>query len=305
MTAETTAKTAPSLMGGPARLKNLLTKGMLVAAPGAPDCLTARMVEQAGFPAVYMTGLGATAMRLGQPDLGLMTQTEMADHARAMVRAVPVPVIADADTGYGGPLNVRRTVEEYAQAGVAALHLEDQESPKRCGQLAGVRLVSAREAELRIAAAVSARREAGADMLLIGRTDALQPEGLGSALDRVRRYRDLGADLAFVDGVKTRKEAEGIARGLEGPKVISLVDGTDAASLSRSELTEMGFSIVLYAVTTLFAAGAAIREALAHLSRAGTPDGLPNQMTYAEFCETVDLSRFQTFAHEHEAETLH
>lgn len=295
-----TSTSPATLMGGPARLKDLLAKGTLVAAPGAPDGLTARMIEQAGFPAVYMTGLGATAVRLGQPDLGLMTQTEMADHARSMVRAVPLPVIADADTGYGGPLNVRRTVEEYAQAGVAALHLEDQESPKRCGQLAGVRLVSVRDAELRMAAAVAARQEAGAGMLLIGRTDALQTEGLEAALGRAKRYRDLGADLAFVDGVKTRKEAEGIARGLEGPKVISLVDGTDAAKLTRDDLTGMGFQIVLYAVTTLFAAGAAIREALAHLSRAGTPDGLPGQMTYTEFCDTVDLPRFQNFAHKHE-----
>lgn len=290
-----------ALMSGPARLRDLLSAGALVAAPGAPDCLTARMIAQAGFPAVYMTGLGATAVRIGQPDLGLLTQTEMADHARSMVRAVPLPVIADADTGYGGPLNVRRTVEEYAQAGVAAMHLEDQESPKRCGQLAGVRLVPVRDAELRISAAVSARQQPGSEMLIIGRTDALQTEGLEAALNRARRYRDLGADLAFVDGVKTRKEVEGIARGLEGPKVVSLVDGTDAASLSRAELMEMGFQIALYAVTTLFAAGAAIREALAHLSRAGTSDGLAGQMTYAEFCDAVDLSRFQRFAHDHEA----
>ncbi|WP_223479009.1 isocitrate lyase/PEP mutase family protein [Oricola indica] len=293
---------APTLMGGARRLKDLLARGELVAAPGAPDCMTARMVQQAGFGAVYMTGLGATAMRLGQPDLGLMTQTEMADHARAMVRAVQIPVIADADTGYGGPLNVRRTVEEYAQAGVAALHLEDQESPKRCGQLAGVRIVPRRDAELRIAAAVAARAEIGADMIIIGRTDALQSEGIESAIDRARRYRDLGADLAFVDGVKTRGEVEGIAAGLDGPKVVSLVDGTDAAQLTRAELAEMGFSIVLYAVTTLFAAGAAIREALAHLSDAGTPHGLVGQMSYAEFCDVVDLGRFQAFAKTHETE---
>lgn len=297
-----TVSASTPLMGGASRLKDLLSRGALVTAPGAPDCLTARMAQQAGFAAVYMTGLGATAMRLGQPDLGLMTQTEMADHARAMVRAVEIPVIADADTGYGGPLNVRRTVEEYAQAGVAALHLEDQESPKRCGQLAGVRIISRRDAELRIAAAVAARAEIGADMIIIGRTDALQTEGLKPAVDRARRYRDLGADLAFVDGVKARSEVEGIARELDGPKVISLVDGTDAARLTRAELSEMGFSMVLYAVTTLFAAGAAIHEALAHLSRAGTPDGLAGQMSYAEFCDVVDLGRFQAFAHDHETE---
>ncbi|WP_265517245.1 isocitrate lyase/PEP mutase family protein [Nitratireductor luteus] len=296
------AKAPTPLMSGAARLREQLSRGELVAAPGAPDCLTARLVENAGFTAVYMTGLGATAMRLGQPDLGLMTQTEMAAHARAMVRAVRIPLIADADTGYGGPLNVRRTVEEYLQAGVAALHLEDQESPKRCGQLAGVRIVPRREAELRIAAAVAARTEANADLVIIGRTDALQAEGLEAALDRARSYRDLGADLVFVDGVKTRAEAEGIARGLEGPKVISQVDGTDASTLTRAELAEMGFSIVLYAVTTLFAACSAIERALAHLSSAGSPDGLTGQMSYAEYCKIVGLDRFQAFAHDHEAQ---
>jgi 2-methylisocitrate lyase-like PEP mutase family enzyme len=295
-----TARPTTPLMSGAARLRALLATGELVAAPGAPDALTARLVERAGFPAVYMTGLGATAARLGQPDLGLLTQSEMADHARAMVRAVRVPVIADADTGYGGPLNVRRTVAEYTQAGVAALHLEDQESPKRCGQLAGLRLVSRREAEMRIAAAVAARDEMGSDIVVMGRTDALRNEGLGPAIDRAKSYRDQGADLAFVDGVRTRVEVEGIARGLAGPKVVSLVDGTDAASLTRAELAELGFSVVLYAVTTLFAACTAIERALAHLSAVGRPDGLIETASYAEFCDMVGLSDAQHFASRHE-----
>jgi len=297
-----TAEATPPLMSGAARLRTLLAKGDIVAAPGAPDALTARLVERAGFPAVYMTGLGATATLLGQPDLGLLTQTEMAHHARAMVRAVRIPVIADADTGYGGPLNVRRTVAEFTQAGVAALHIEDQESPKRCGQLAGLRLVSRHEAEMRIASAVAARQEIGSDLLIMGRTDALQPEGLAAALDRAKGYRDQGADLAFVDGVRTRAEVEGIARGLAGPKVVSLVDSTDAATLTRAELTELGFSVVLYAVTTLFAACTAIDRALAHLSEAGRAEVLPGQTSYAGFCEIVDLAHFQAFAHRHETQ---
>lgn len=296
-----TAEPITQLMSGATRLRAMLAKGEIIAAPGAPDALTARLVERAGFPAVYMTGLGATAARLGQPDLGLLTQTEMADHARAMVRAVRLPVIADADTGYGGPLNVRRTVAEYTQAGVAALHIEDQESPKRCGQLAGLRLVSRRDAEMRIAAAVAARVETGSDLVILGRTDALQPEGLSAALDRAKSYRDQGADLAFVDGVRTRTEVEGIARGLPGPKVVSLVDGTDAARLTRAELSELGFSVVLYAVTTLFAACTAIERALAHLSATGRPDGLADQASYAAFCDMVGLHDFQAFADRHEA----
>ena len=128
-----------------AQLRHLLASGTIVMAPGAPDSITARLVQKAGFGAVYMTGFGATASRLGMPDIGLLTQTEMTTHARDMVRAVDIPVIADADTGYGGPSNIQRTVREYVQAGVAAIHLEDQVAPKRCGQLAGIRLMDEQE----------------------------------------------------------------------------------------------------------------------------------------------------------------
>lgn len=287
------------LLNAASRLRHRLDQGGILACPGAADALTARLVAQAGFQAVYMTGLGATAARLGTPDLGLMTQTEMADHARAIVRACELPVIADADTGYGGPLNVRRTVQDYALAGVAALHLEDQESPKRCGQLAGVRLVTRAEAVARLAAAVATRTEAQSDIVLIGRTDALQPEGLGPALDRAKAYRDTGVDLVFVDGVKTRAEVEGIARGLDGPKVVSLVDGTDAAQLTLAELEGMGFSVALYAVTALFAAIAGARDALATLSQTQRPP-VDQRATYADYAGLTDLVGYQAFSHRFE-----
>ena len=138
------------------QLQERLLAGSLVQVPGAYDALSARLVERAGFPAVYMTGFGATAARLGQPDIVLLTQTEMTTHARDMVRAVAIPVIADADTGYGGPSNIERTVREYIQAGVAAIHLEDQVAPKRCGQMAGIRLMDARENERRLRCALAA-----------------------------------------------------------------------------------------------------------------------------------------------------
>jgi len=295
-----TENARPPLMSAAARLRARLAEGGIVAAPGAPDALTARLVEKAGFDAVYMTGLGATAARVGQPDLSILTQTEMADHARAMVRAVGIPVIADADTGYGGPLNMRRTVREYIQAGAGAMHVEDQISPKRCGQLSGVRLIDRQEGVLRLKAAVEARAEAGADMVIIGRTDALQPEGLDAALDRAKAYGDAGVDLLFVDGVKTRAEVEGIAAGLSAPKIVSIVDGTDAANLTLDELEQMGFSMALYAVTTLFSAAAAVRSALDQLKTRGTPQGIAPQITYAEFCDIVGLAEFQEFAHRHE-----
>ncbi|MDQ1077493.1 oxaloacetate decarboxylase [Pseudoroseomonas cervicalis] len=277
-------------------LRAALAQG-LVMAPGAPDALTARMIAQAGFPALYMTGLGANAARLGLPDLGLMSGSEMVAQARDLTRAVTIPVIADADTGYGGVLNIRRTVQDYAQAGVAALHLEDQQSPKRCGQLAGIRLVPAEEAALRLRAALAAR---GAEKLLvIGRTDALPAMGMAEALDRARRYQDAGVDLVFVDGVKRLAELEEIARALPGPKVVSIVDGTETVALRAEELQQMGFSLALYAVSTLFTAIRAIGETLAALRCEGsTASRAPAMASYAEFAAVVGLAEQQGWAEE-------
>ncbi|HQN12024.1 MAG TPA: isocitrate lyase/PEP mutase family protein [Quisquiliibacterium sp.] len=275
-------------------LRSLLARRELIQAPGAPDPLTARLVERAGFPAVYMTGFGATAVRLGQPDLGLMTLNEMTGVARDMVRATGLPVIADADTGYGGVNNLMRTIEEYAQAGVAAIHLEDQTLPKRCGQLSGATLVSADEQVRRLKAARQTR--GSHPMLLIGRTDALGVHGLEEALDRARRYFDAGADLVFVDGVKTIAQAEGIARGLEAPKVLSVVDGNETAALTAAQIQDLGFDIAFYALSTLFTAARAVADTLAALRRDGSTIGRADQMmTYAEFSEVVDLGRYQAF----------
>lgn len=271
-------------------LNALLESGRIVRAPGAYDALSARIVEQAGFPAVYMTGFGATAARLGQPDIGLLTQTEMCTHARDMVRAVQVPVIADADTGYGGPSNIARTVDEYIQAGVAAIHLEDQVAPKRCGQMAGIRLIDAHENERRLRCALAARGTR--PLLVIGRTDALPAVGIDEALDRARRYQDAGVDLVFVDGIKTIAEVEAVARGLQGPKVVSIVDGNETTALTAADLQQMGFSIVFHAVTALFAAARAVQQAMATLAADGTPRAVAGT-AYADFTRIVDLGSHQ------------
>lgn len=270
------------------QLRRLLQAGDIVMAPGAPDAITARLVQKAGFPAVYMTGFGATASRLGTPDIGLLSQTEMTGHARDMVRAVDIPVIADADTGYGGPSNIHRTVREYLQAGVAAIHLEDQVAPKRCGQMAGIRLMDAGENVRRLCCAVEARGDG--DLLIIGRTDALPAAGIDEAVRRAKLYQGAGVDLVFVDGIKTVAEVEAVARAVSGPKVVSLVDGTPAAALTAAQLQSMGFSVVFYAVTALFTAVRAVSGALAELKRAGTPVGAAGGMvSYADFTELVDL----------------
>lgn len=275
------------------QLKQRLAQGRILKVPGAFDALSARLVERTGFEAVYMTGFGATATRLGQPDIGLLTQTEMTTHARDMVRAVGIPVIADADTGYGGPSNIARTVHEYRQAGVAAIHLEDQIAPKRCGQMAGIRLMDALENERRLRCALAARDDD--PMLVIARTDALPAMGMDEAVDRALRYQNAGVDLVFIDGVKTVAEVQAIARRVSGPKVVSIVDGTPAAVLTADELQEMGFTLVLYAVTTLFSAARAVQNALTHLQARGTPDGVqPPVMAYTEFSDVVGLPEHQS-----------
>ncbi|MDO8773804.1 MAG: isocitrate lyase/PEP mutase family protein [Burkholderiaceae bacterium] len=274
------------------QLKERLLAGTIVQAPGAYDALSARLVERAGFPAIYMTGFGATAAQLGQPDIGLLTQTEMSTHARDMVRAVAIPVIADADTGYGGPSNIARTVREYLQAGVAAIHLEDQVAPKRCGQMAGIRLMDARENERRLRCALAARGDDA--LLVIGRTDALPALGMDEAVARAKRYQDAGVDLVFVDGIKTVAEVEAVARRVAGPKVVSIVDGTEAAALNASALQDMGFALVFYAVTALFSAARAVEQALAELHTHGTPRGLTTSgMSYADFSRVVGLADHQ------------
>ncbi|MCD2179533.1 isocitrate lyase/PEP mutase family protein [Rhizobium sp. C1] len=273
------------------RLRAEIQTGKLLQAPGAPDALTARLVEMAGFPAVYMTGFGATASRLGLPDIGLLSQTEMTTHGRDMVRAVDIPVIADADTGYGGPANLRRTVEEYIQAGVAAIHLEDQQLPKRCGQRAGVRVISADENVRRLRCAIEAR---GAHpLMIIARTDAIQSEGVEEAIRRAKLYQDAGADLVFVDGIKKVAEVEAVSKGVAGPKVVSIVDGNETTALTAKDLEDLGFNVAFYALSALFSAVKAVRDTLDVLKAEGTPKARAAHMvTYAEFSAVTGLADY-------------
>src|SRR3954469_13043961 len=206
-----------------AALRELLDGPEPVLAPGAFDGLSARLIERAGFPAVYLTGFGASASLLGRPDIGLLSFGEMVDHARRLVQAVGIPVIADADDGYGNPLNVVRTVREYEAAGVAALHIEDQVAPKRCGHMAGKQVIPASEMVEKVRAAVEARR---GNLLVIARPDARAVEGLDAALARARPYRDAGADALFVEAPVDEREIEVIADAFpDTPLVVNAVDG--------------------------------------------------------------------------------
>jgi carboxyvinyl-carboxyphosphonate phosphorylmutase len=275
-----------------ARLRELLADRAPLLAPGAYDALSARLVEQAGFAAVYMTGFGTTASLIGRPDVGLLSGTEMVDNARRIVAAVDVPVIADADTGYGNALNVLRTVQLYEQAGVAGIQLEDQVLPKKCGHMSGKALIGADEMVGKIRAAVEARRDP--DLVVIARTDAVAVAGLEAAIDRARAFADAGADLLFVEAPTSEEDIAHIADELRGvaPLVFNWAEGGRTPPLPLSRIRELGFALVIYPIGTLLAATAGIRSLLRTLERDGVPalDGLPS---FGEFTDLVGLPEVQ------------
>ncbi len=275
--------------GGPARLRDLLGSGQTVVAPGAFDPLAARLVEEAGFPAVYMTGFGTSAALLGRPDVGLLTMTEMADNAARIAACVNIPVIADADTGYGNPVNVIRTVGAYEAAGVAGIHIEDQVAPKKCGHTDGKQIIAAAEMAQKVRAAVDARSDP--DFVIIARTDARAVEGLDSALDRAAQYLEAGADALFVEAVLSDDEAAHVAAAFPGvPLLFNWAEGGKTPPLTLERLTELGYRIVIFPIGTLLAATAAIRSILAEIARAGTPAAaLPGLPTFAEFTDFIGL----------------
>ncbi len=259
--------------GGAARLRELLASGQTIVAPGAFDPLAARLVEEAGFPAVYMTGFGTSAALLGRPDVGLLTMTEMAGNAGRIAACVDIPVIADADTGYGNPLNVIRTVGAYEAAGVAGIHIEDQVAPKKCGHMEGKQVIAADEMAQKVRAAVEARTSP--DFVIIARTDARAVEGLERAIERARLYRAAGADVLFVEAVVTEAEAAEAVRAFPGvPLLFNWAEGGKTPPISLSRLCELGYRIVIFPISTLLAATAAMRGILHEIATAGTPSAV-------------------------------
>jgi 2,3-dimethylmalate lyase len=270
-------------------LPDLLGGGEMVLAPGCYDALGARLVEEAGFPAAYMTGFGTAASRLGRPDVGLLTLTEMADNARRIAHAVEIPVIADADTGYGNPINVIRTVQEYEAAGIAAIHIEDQVMPKKCGHMEGKELIAAGEMVAKVEAAVAARQSPS--FLIIARTDARAPEGLDAAIERARAYRQAGADVLFIEAPQSVAEIETIASTFEDvPLLFNYAEGGKTPPVSHAQLRRLGFSIVIFPISTLLTATAAIRAALAQIKADGTPiELLDGMLPFNDFLDFIGM----------------
>ena len=226
----------------PARLRALLASPDLVAAPGAYDAITARLIEQAGFPAVYMTGAGVSAAR-GYPDYGLLTLSEMVDSAAIIARSISVPLLSDADTGYGNELNVTRAVREFEGRGVAAIHIEDQVAPKRCGHLDGKEVVSRAEFVSKIRAAVAARRDP--DFIVIARTDSRAVIGFDEAIARANLAMDAGADLAFVEAVETLDEMAEVPRRVQGPCLLNIVPGGKTPVVALPEAQALGYRLAI------------------------------------------------------------
>lgn len=275
---------------GPRRLRELLAGEVAVVAPGAYDALSARLIEEAGFPAVYMTGFGTAASLLGRPDIGLVSGSEMVDNARRISGCVGVPVIADADTGYGNPINVIRTVRDYERAGVAGIHLEDQVMPKRCGHLSGKALVPVGDMTAKVQAAVAARTDP--DFVIIARTDARAVEGIDAALQRAARYLEAGADVLFVEAPEDEEEVSLIARTFAGvPLLFNWAEGGRTPPVSLARLGELGFRVVIFPIGALLSAATAVRSFLTALRRDGTPAsmlaGLP---TLAQFVDTLGMA---------------
>ena len=263
-----------------ARLKALFARRAATIVPGAPNALTARMIAEAEFEAVYVTGAGVTNAFLGVPDVGLITLSELADNVAAMRDVIEVPLIADADTGFGNAVNLARTVKVLERAGANGMQIEDQVFPKKCGHFAGKEVIAANEAVQKIHAAVDARTDD--DFVIIARTDARAVLGFEAAMDRARTFIEAGADVTFVEAPESFEEIAAIAK-LPVPQVINMVHGGRTPIVEQTELAAMGYGIVLYANAALQAAMLSTRRVLAHLRQHGSTKGFEDHlMSFAE-----------------------
>jgi len=264
----------------------LVAARRLMVVPGVFDALSAKIAERAGFPVVVLTGYGVAASHIGEPDVGLLTQTEVLDTARRVVAAVKIGVIVDGDTGYGGPLNVKRMVRELLTMGARGILLEDQRWPKRCGHMRGKEVITAEEHAAVIRAAVEERGDAA--FVITARTDALETDGLDEAIRRACLYKEAGATLLFIEGPRSLEELRRIGAEVPGPLVVNLIEGGRTPLCSLEELAEMGFFSVGFVLSGLYAAARALDETYREIRRAGSTDALGDRlMRFEEFNELI------------------
>ena len=259
------------------KFRQLLNEPGIITAPGAYDCLTAAIIERTGFPAVYMTGAGTSVARIGYPDLALATATEMLSNAAYIAGAVEIPVIADADTGYGGTMNVRRTIREYERTGVAAVHIEDQQFPKRCGHLEDKRVVPIDEMVQKIRAAVDARTDD--DFTIIVRTDALAVTGWDDTMRRCDAFTEAGADALFVEAIRSSEEAAEVVARTSVPLLYNFVETGKSPLLNVSELERLGFKMVIFPGSAFMSVAYTVGKVMEELKAKGTTEHLVDRMT--------------------------
>lgn len=267
-------------------LLEMLRQPEIIVAPGCYDVLSARLVEQAGFTCAFMTGYGASGSILGQPDYGLMTMSEMVSVCANMTSVLNIPLIGDVDTGYGNPLNVYRTIKEFERAGVAAVHIEDQVFPKRCGHMENKAVIPVEEHVEKIKACMDARE----DMLIIARTDSRATHGINEAIDRALAYHEAGADIVYIDAPGSVEELRMIGQKTKGYKFTNQTEHGKTPLLTTQELQDMGFDIVIFPVCTLFAAAKNMRRILAELKAKNTTrDALDMMTTFSEYTDIVGM----------------
>jgi 2,3-dimethylmalate lyase len=279
------------------RLRRLVEAPEILVAPGAQDALSAKLVEGAGFAAVFCGDYNAAAVLLGRPDYGLVSVREMADLFQAITRAVSIPLIGDGGCGFGNALNVYRAVQEYERAGAAGMTLEDQVYPKRCGHMEGKQVIPTAEMAAKIRAARSAQRDPA--FVLCARTDAIAVGGMDEAVARGRAYAEAGADLVWADAIPGPQEIARLVREVPCRIFVAMIEGGKTPLMTPAELERLGVSVVIFGLTTLYAAAGAMRDALAHLRREGTTKPVVDRMiTFADFNALVGLPEMQRLERE-------
>ena len=273
-------------------LFDLIARGQPVVAPGVYDMISSKLAERAGFPALYVSGYGISAAHLGLPDVGLMTFTDMLERVQVIARNSGVPIIADADTGYGGLINLRHTVHGYEAAGVAAIQIEDQEFPKRCAHAQGVRVIDMKDMMRKIEVACESRSRDG--FLVIARTDSLSEYGIDDAIQRANSYAEAGADMLFVEGAKTRDQLAQIAAAVKTPMLVKMVPDSPDLSIDVTELGEMGYDVIIYPSFAFLAAGAAMDAGFVELHTRGRVSSTPI-MEFDAFSKMIGFDEIYEF----------
>jgi methylisocitrate lyase len=272
--------------------KKLQDKKKIIVMPGVYDALSARIAEQLGFEVVFQSGYSVSAGILGMPDYGFLNAGETVDQARKIVRAISIPLIVDIDTGYGNPLTVWRLIRDLENAGVAGVFLEDQVWPKRCGHMSGKQVVAIDDYLPKLKAAVEAKRNR--EFVIVARTDAIEPLGLDEAIRRGREYRKAGADAVFIEAPRTIDDLKKIGRSVDAPLVANMMEGGKTPLLSAEELRKIGFRLVVFPLTALFATSYAIQEAFRALKTKGiTKSFMDRMVTFEEFNKLVDLPKYK------------